>query len=87
MVEHKCYIGVLSDIDKTVLATVEDLEQIIEARLRYNELAEKEGLPTRRVAWTLEDYCYRRKSTDLNRFIFCPECGKKIDWKRLKEGK
>ena len=34
--------------------------------------------------WNLSDYCDKRKSTDLTRFNFCPICGKKIDWKAIK---
>lgn len=81
---HECYIGVLFDIDKTVLATLTDVEKINEAKKRFNELAESEGRPERRVIWTPKDYSDKRKSTDLKRFEFCPMCGQKINWKRLK---
>lgn len=33
--------------------------------------------------YTLKDYADKRKSTDLNRFDYCPMCGKKIDWKKM----
>lgn len=34
--------------------------------------------------WTLPEYCDRRVITNLSRFNFCPECGAKIDWRKLK---
>lgn len=35
--------------------------------------------------YRLEDYFDKRKSVNMKRFSYCPECGKKIDWKKLKE--
>ena len=32
---------------------------------------------------TLKQYADRRRSTDLTRFSFCPDCGKRIDWKSI----
>lgn len=34
--------------------------------------------------YTLQDYADKRKSTNLIRFDFCPYCGRKIDWKKIK---
>lgn len=36
--------------------------------------------------YSLSDYCDKRKSTDLTQFNYCPFCGKKIDWKAIKDG-
>lgn len=40
--------------------------------------------------WSMEqlkikNYFDKRKNTNFNRFNYCPYCGKKIDWKELKE--
>lgn len=35
--------------------------------------------------FTLKQYADRRRSTDLTRFSFCPDCGKRIDWKSIAE--
>lgn len=32
-----------------------------------------------------KDYADRRKSTNLDRYNYCPICGEKIDWKKIKE--
>lgn len=34
--------------------------------------------------YTLKQYLDGRTSTNLQRFIYCPWCGEKIDWKRLR---
>ena len=36
-------------------------------------------------AFTMEQYCDRRCSTNLTRFNYCPFSGQKIDWGKLKE--
>ena len=38
------------------------------------------------LEWMLKDYADGRKSTNLRRFKFCPECGEKIDWKAIRKG-
>ncbi len=47
----------------------------------------KYGLDKPKDPYTLKDYADRRKSTNLRRFEFCPICGKKIDWKKIKKEK
>lgn len=71
MSEHECIIGMYFDFDDTQLVTVSELKELIEECLYHR--------------YSFEDYCDRRKSTNLTRFEFCPYCGKKIDWKKIKE--
>ena len=70
MSEHECIIGMYYDYNNTSLVTVNELKKII-------------------IDWpafySFNDYCDKRKSTNLTRFEFCPYCGKKIDWKKIKE--
>ena len=49
-----------------------------------NEL--REEIEEGHTTFSLNDYCDKRKSTDLTRFNYCPICGKKIDWKAIKGG-
>ena len=70
MSEHECIIGEYYDYGNTCLVTANELKILTE---------EWHGF------YSFKDYCDRRKSTNLERFEFCPYCGKKIDWKKIKK--
>jgi hypothetical protein len=85
---HECFVGIINDYENTEMVTLEELKhhirdtsELIEA-LKKNVLFKDSIYGAR--AWTLVDYCDKRKSTDLIRFEHCPTCGKKIDWKAIK---
>ena len=87
---HECFVGIINDYDNTEMVTlnglkhhIQDMSELIEA-LKKNELFNEHLYGAR--AWTLVDYCDKRKTTDLTRFEHCPTCGKKIDWKAIKRG-
>lgn len=82
--EHECVIGMIYDYDNTQLVIVAELKEHIQ---RENKLAQWIPSRTARTVWTLAQYCDRRYNTDLRRFKYCPDCGKRIDWKAIKEGK
>ena len=51
----------------------------------YNKFVDEQGIASCRIKeYTLKDYCDKRKSTNLTRFEYCPYCGSKIDWKKIK---
>lgn len=83
----ECYIGMRNDYENTDLVTLTELKEYIE---KENRLAERhkdsEWWQSICNKYTLDYYCDRRKSTDLTRFNYCPLCGKKIDWKAIKDG-
>lgn len=37
--------------------------------------------------YTREQYCDRKPYTSLEKFDFCPKCGKKIDWNAIRENR
>ena len=83
----ECWIGVRYDYENTDLVTLADLEGYIEREKRLAESnKDSEWWQSMCKKYTLEDYCDKRKSTDLTRFNYCPLCGKKIDWKAIKGG-
>ena len=87
MPEHECVIGILLLYDDFILATVEDLKKHIKYRENYNKSLGKEFDWLSKKIWSLKDYADKRKNTNLIRFDYCPECGKKIDWAKIrKEG-
>ncbi len=81
---HECVIGLLHKWDERVLVTLDDLEEDIESNIKYveNYLANHGFKPCH--VYTLKDYGNRRKVTNLARFMYCPECGKEIDWKMIR---
>ena len=88
MSEHECIIGLLHDYDDAKLVTVSKLlEEIKYERQHYSymcNLCKKYNIDKPTKYYTIKDYCNKRKSTNLERFEFCPYCGKKIDWKKIK---
>ena len=88
MSEHECVIGMYYNYEETKLVTIDQLLQEIENDFKHYDLLQSLGIKRSTSPYTLKDYCDRRKSTYLTRFEFCPYCGKKIDWNKLKsEGK
>ena len=90
MADHDCIIGIINHYEGYELTTVENLKNHVTNRIEFNQSLNADGL--KRCVWlyykewALRDYCDKRKNTNLTRFDYCPECGKKIDWKRIKDG-
>lgn len=86
----ECCIGILHNYDDTSMVTLNGLKYHIKDQLELKQSFEKDALFKNYnhgiIGWTLADYCDRRKTTDLTRFNYCPDCGKKIDWKAIKNG-
>lgn len=68
---HECYIGIWYDYQYSTLIT-------------FNELKEKISELPITVRYTIKEYLDWRCSTNLQQFSYCPFCGKKIDWKELR---
>ena len=81
--EHQ--IGVLWNYESTQIATIKKLKEHIEWEKKRRQYSY--GVVFHSELYSLSDYCNKRKSTDLTRFNYCPLCGKKIDWKAIKEYK
>lgn len=87
--EHNCYIGEWLDYGNSELVTYNDLKE----KVKSNNETYEYGLNTYGKDFvkglmnkiTLKDYFDKRKNTNFNKFDYCPYCGKKIDWKELKE--
>lgn len=76
-----------NDYENTDLVTLAELKEYIEREKQFAERhKDSEWLQSICKKYTLDDYCDKRKSTDLTRFNYCPLCGKKIDWKAIKDG-
>ena len=87
--KHNCYIGEWLDYENTELVTYYDLKE----KVKNNNETFEYGLITYGGNFMnglmkelkIKNYFDKRKNTNLNRFNYCPYCGKKIDWKELKE--
>lgn len=79
-------IGILYCVDDSILITLDGLKKEIADTKIDNRMCERDGMEwLKRPEWTLHDYTDGRKSTNLHRFMFCPECGEKIDWKAIRK--
>ena len=78
-------IGLLYLTDDSALVNLNRLAYHVQEKKEHNQSCEKYGMSFLvEPEWTLQDYADGRKSTDLRKFKYCPECGEKIDWKRIK---
>ena len=80
---HKCTIGLLYRHEDCTLATLDDLLTHMRDVKEYNKWAASCVTWPIRKAWTLKQYADFRYSTDMDRFSYCPFCGKKINWKEI----
>jgi hypothetical protein len=81
-----CYIGVWYDWENSDIVTLSDLKEHIKDTNNLIDFREKMKIPlsnSKKVS--LSDYCDKRRTNNLTRFDYCPFCGKKIDWKSIKE--
>ena len=67
--DHECTIGIWHDYHYSRLVTFEEL---------------KECNKTFKCVYSMEQHLDWRYNTNITRFVHCPYCGKKIDWKTLK---
>lgn len=88
--ECKCLIGVQYDYENTDAITLAELKEYIEREKQlveyHKDSVNSEWWKAMCNSFTLADYCDRRKHTNLKRFNYCPRCGKKIDWKAIRDG-
>ena len=88
---HECFIGLYywhaDDVGLVTLSklkkNISDEKDLYEA-IKYDSVYASIYHSIKH--YTLKDYADRRKSTNLNRFEYCPVCGKKIDWERIGSG-
>ena len=81
-------IGLLNRYEFDELVTLGELKCHIEENKDFFDACNKQELYhliEGRKLYTMDDYCDMRKSTDLMRFKFCPLCGEKIRWNKIKE--
>lgn len=81
---HECVIGLLHGSDSEELVTLVDLEDYIFDTVQHNQNLPKHLKWASRLVWSLEDYADKRRSTNLHRFDYCPECGEKVDWRSIR---
>ena len=85
MCEH--IVGMLHYTDYSDVVTLEELMKYIRDEEEFNLYLDVQGRGNEKsLVWTLRDYADGRKSTNLRRFSYCPECGEKIDWKAIRKG-
>lgn len=86
---EECCIGLIYDYDDTTLVTERELISKLASYNEHIDYALSEyGEDFMKIIGDkveLRKYFDKRYNTDLNRFEFCPYCGKKIDWKELKK--
>lgn len=82
-----CIIGLIrSNYEDSYLVTIIDLNKFINNNLELIKSFETDlpGYKHNLKRWMINDYCDKRKSTNLIRFNYCPICGKQINWNEFK---
>lgn len=54
-------------------------------RVTLEQLKEYEKEGSDYGDWTMEDYLDKDKESNFIHFDFCPKCGEKIDWDKIRE--
>lgn len=86
---HECIIGVLWGHEDISFVSLKNLLSHIEEKKTLNRMISSDPLYSQSPGltvkeWSLSQYADKRVNTDLYRFDFCPECGEKIDWKKIR---
>lgn len=81
-------LGMLRHTDYSELVTVDRLVGFIKQRNELNEMYRTDPCFTEirhliRPQWTMKHYADFRRNTNLARFLYCPLCGERINWKEL----
>lgn len=86
---HECLIGLWYRADNAEIVTVSDVARHIRS---HNEMFSFEDAYVRMlVQLGMQEYHpedlfdLRKNRLPIQRFKYCPECGKKIDWKGMRE--
>lgn len=85
----ECIIGLLHHVDYSELVTLEELEKHITDGIMHNIMLDsdpvlKDCKELRRKVWTLAEYADWRRNTNLQKFSYCPQCGKAIEWRKIR---
>lgn len=84
--EHQCIIGILHYCDDSVCSTEKEIVDYVKNNNELYDNTEKRIRESIRMKrFKLSDFFDKRKGTSLERFDYCPRCGKKIDWKKIRE--
>lgn len=86
--KHECIIGALF-LGELELVTLEDVKKYVAETKDINRQIDEHPIYHRhpemkRTEWTWAQYADKRVNTNLRQFDFCPECGKKINWKGIR---
>lgn len=85
---HECLIGLWHYSDGSDMVTISDITKNIRARNEMFSRDDAEALLLRRIGmqeYHIEDlFDLRKNRLPITRFKYCPACGKKIDWKGMK---
>lgn len=88
MANHECSIGLYHHLDSVEMISLNGLKKRIVETREHNEAVLKgrwiDAAFLQRKEYTLRDYGDKRKSANLHRFNYCPECGKKVDWAKIR---
>jgi len=77
---ESCIIGLLNNKDdEPKLVTIGALKLHVNYKTEEANYLKEKGERVSYV-YTMTDYYNRRKQTDLQRFLFCPICGRQITW-------
>lgn len=86
---HECTVGLLHYVDYSDLVTLEELREHIADCVTDNILLESDPVlrgckNLKKKVWTMKQYADWRCNTNLQKFSYCPRCGKLIKWNEIR---
>lgn len=86
MKTNKCnhIIGLfIESQDECSLITLTRLKYELEEIKGYNEYLKEHEFTFKKPEYKLKDFADFRKNVCMDRFIYCPYCGEKLNWKEM----
>ena len=84
MNKHECIIGIWHDYEGDINVTFTELKEVVNDEMKIHICRQKCKWYNEKP-YILQDYLNLQKHTNFNHYTYCPICGKKIDWAKLRE--
>lgn len=82
--ECECIIGYFYNFEEPELVTTKELKEKIMIHNQEIDFWKSHGFSSQR--WELKNFCDFNINCGFLRFMYCPMCGKIIEWSKIMDG-